>query len=113
MNKEEFFKQHTGRYRLIKMVIGGNDCSDTYVSGWEDKSLYMYLEITEDGKFLLKAHGGGMDKEYEYFFNHTEMKYYLKPDYSDAGTPITIKYGVITEETDNHLMVYELTNELD
>ena len=27
MSNEEFFKQYAGKYRLIKMVIGGSDCS--------------------------------------------------------------------------------------
>jgi len=41
------------------------------------------------------------------------MKYHLKADFSDEGTPITIENGVITEETKDHLMVYELTDELE
>ena len=41
------------------------------------------------------------------------MKYYLKEDHSDAGTRIMIEDGVLTDETDNYLMVYELTDELD
>ena len=40
------------------------------------------------------------------------MRYYLKPDHSDEGIPITIENGVITEETEDHLMIYELTDEL-
>ena len=37
MKKEEWFKQHAGRYRLVKFVIGENDCSEAYVNGWKDK----------------------------------------------------------------------------
>ena len=32
MEKEVFFKQYAGRYRLVKMVIGGNDLSAVYGS---------------------------------------------------------------------------------
>lgn len=33
MNKEEFFKQYAGKYHLVKMKIGGNDCSLAYADG--------------------------------------------------------------------------------
>ena len=89
----------------MKFVIGGADRSEMYADGWADKSLYMYFEITAEGKFCLKAHAGDVDKEYKY--------YYLKEDRSDAGTRIMIGDGVLTDETDNYLMVYELTDELD
>ena len=74
--------------------------------------MYMFFEITEDGRFCLKVHTPGADKEYEYFLDPLKMRYYLKADHSDAGTPITIMDGVLTEETEDHLMVYELTDEL-
>ena len=112
MGKKEFYKQYAGRYRLVKFVIGGNDCSEAYAEGWKDRSRYMFFEITEDGKFSLKARAGEAEKEYEYYFDPTEMKYHLKADLSDAGTPITIGNGVLTEKTEDHLMVYELTDEL-
>jgi len=38
------------------------DCSDTYVNGWKDKSMYMFLEITADGQFFLKAHTSAAEK---------------------------------------------------
>ena len=41
------------------------------------------------------------------------MKYYLKEDHSDKGTSISIENGVLTEETEDHLMIYELANERD
>lgn len=41
------------------------------------------------------------------------MKYHLKADRSDEGIPVSIKDGVLIEETADHLMVYELTDELD
>ena len=50
MQKEEWFRQHAGRYHLVKFVIGGNDCSEAYVNGWKDKNLYMLFEITEETK---------------------------------------------------------------
>ena len=65
-----------------------------------------------DGKFSLTAHTAMGEKEYEYFFDPDDMKYYLKADHSDEGTAITIENGVITEQTKDHLMVYELTDEL-
>lgn len=95
------------------MIIGDNDCSLAYVNGWKDKSLYMFFEITSDGKFFLTAHTGMGEKEYEYFLDTAEMKYHLKADHSDEGTSITIENGVITEQTKDHLMVYELTEELN
>ena len=52
------------------------------------------------------------EKEYEYFFDPDDMKYYLKAAHSDEGTAITIENGVITEQTKDHLMVYELTDGL-
>ena len=112
MNKEEWFVKNAGRYRLIRMVIGGNDLSDAYTNGWKDKSMYMFMEITADGRFFLKAHTPMGEKVYEYFFDPEEMKYYLKADRSSEGTPISIDNGLLTEETNNHLMVYELTDEL-
>ena len=113
MNKEEFFKQYTGRYRLTKIVIGTKDCSEPYTNGWKDKSLYMYLEITPDERFFLKLHTNNGEKEYNYFFDAENMKYHMKEDLSDAGTPIRIENGIITEETNDHLMIYELTEELN
>ena len=113
MTKEEFYNQYAGRYRLVKMVIGGNDCSEAYTNGWKDKSMYMLFEISADGKFALRAHTPLGEKEYTYFFDPAEMKYHLKADFSDAGTSVIIENGVITEETADHLMVYELTDELD
>lgn len=53
------------------------------------------------------------EKEYEYFLDPAEMKYHLKADHSDEGTSITIENGVITEQTEDHLMVNELTDELN
>ncbi len=41
------------------------------------------------------------------------MKYYLKEDHSDAGTQIMIEDGMIYEEDENHMMIYEMTDELD
>lgn len=95
------------------MIIGKNDLSEAYAKGWRDKSLYMYFEITEDGQFSLKAHTGAAEKEYVYYFNTEKMEYYLKEGGSDKGIPIKIENGVITEKTEDHLMVYELTDELD
>lgn len=100
----------------MKFVIGGADRSEMYADGWADKSLYMYFEITAEGKSCLKAHAGNVDKEYKYYLDPLDplkMKYYLKEDHSDAGTRIMIEDGVLTDETDNYLMVYELTDELD
>lgn len=111
--KDELFEKYAGRYRLVKFVIGGADRSEMYANGWTDKSLYMYFEITAEGQFCLKAHAGGVDKEYKYYLDPLEMKYYLKEDHSDAGTRITIEGGILTDETDNYLMVYERTDELD
>lgn len=93
------------------MVIGGNDLSPAYEKGWKDRSLYMFLEITEDGGFSLTAHTGAAEKKYEYFLDPGEMKYYLKEDRSDKGTSISIENRVLTEETEDHLMVYELAYE--
>lgn len=113
MNKEEFFTQYAGKYRLIKFVIGGSDCSESYVNGWENKSMYMFFDISADGQFFLKVHTEKGEKAYEYFFDPEEMKYHTKADKSDEGTPIRIENGILTEETNDHLMVYELTDELD
>ena len=113
MRKEELFKQYAGKYRLIQFVIGGSDVSEKYINGWKDKSFYMFFEITEDGQFTLKAHAGGKEKVYKYFLDPEQMKYYLKADHSDEGTPITIEDGKLTEESENHLMVYKITDELD
>lgn len=113
MEKKDFFEKYAGKYRLVKFIIGGGDASDRYIEGWKDKSFYTYFEITEEGKFLMKAHAGGKEKVYEYFVDAQEMKYYLKPNHSGQGTSFRIENGVITEESDNHLMVYELTDELD
>lgn len=112
-SKEELFRKCAGKYLLVKFEIGGADCSERYVNGWKDRSLYMYFDISEDGRFVLRACGGGKEKEYEYFLDPVEMKYYLKPDHTGTGTPITIKNGVLTEQSEDHLMVYELTDELD
>ena len=73
----------------------------------------MFIEITEDGQFSLKAHTGAAEKEYKYYFDTEKMEYHLKEDGSDKGMAITIENGVITEKTEDHLMVYELTDELD
>lgn len=113
MKKEEFFRQYAGRYRLVKMVVGGNDVSAAYENGWKDRSLYIFIEITAEGKFALTAHAGAVDKEYLYFFDPEEMKYLIKEDFSDKGTSITIGNGVLTDKTEDHLMVYELTGDLD
>lgn len=79
--------------------------------GWKDQSLYMFIGITEDGGFSLTAHAGGSEKKYVYFFDPEEMKYFLKEEHSDKGTSISIENRVLTEETEDHLMVYELANE--
>lgn len=96
----------------MKMVMGGNDLSAAYAAGWTDRSLYMFLEITEDGKFLMTAHTMAGDRQYEYFLDPETMKYHLKADHSDAGISVSIENGAITEETADHLMVYERTDEL-
>lgn len=113
MENEEFIKIHAGKYRLTKFIIGGGDASDRYIEGWKDKSFYTYFEITETGNLYLKAHAGGKEKVYEYFLDPKEMKYYLKPDHSGQGIAISIENGVLKEESENHLMIYELTDELD
>ena len=73
----------------------------------------MFIGITEDGGFSLTAHAGGSEKKYIYFFDPEEMKYFLKEEHSDKGTSISIENGVLTEETEDHLMIYELANERD
>ena len=112
MRKEELFKQYAGKYRLIKFVIGGSDASEKYINGWKDKSFYMFFEITEDGQCTLKTHADGNEKVYKYFLDPMQMKYYLKADHSDKGTPITIRNGILTDESENYLMVYEITDKL-
>ncbi len=113
MENMDFYHRYAGRYRLVRIEIGGADCSETFTKGWEDRSMYMFLEITNDGRFSLRAHRGDAEKEYRYYFEPSEMKYYLKEDHIDAGTEIMIEDGMIYEEDDNHTMVYELTDELD
>ena len=56
------------------------DCSDTYVNGWKDKSMYMFFEITSDGKLFLKAHTNAAEKAYEYFLDPAEMRYYKEEE---------------------------------
>ena len=112
MTNEAFFKQYAGKYRLVTFIIGGGDASEKYRSGWEDKSFYLYLEITEDGQFVLHAHAGGKEKTYKYYLDPRQMRYYLNADFSGDGIPITIENGILTEESDNHRMVYEITDEL-
>ena len=113
MENEEFIKKYAGKYRLVKFLIGGADASDRYTEGWKDKSFYMYFEITGTGQLFLKAHAGDVEKVYEYYLYPKEMKYYFKPDHSGQGTAISIENGVLKEESENHLMLYELTDELD
>ena len=113
MNKEEFFRKYAGKYHIVKFVIMGSDNSAAYKEGWKDKSLYLFYEITEDGKFSMTAHSGGAEKRYQYYLNPEEMKYYTKADFSGVGVPFTIENGVFREETPDHLMVFELTSELD
>ena len=33
MREEAFYRKHAGRYRLARIVIGGNDLSEAYVNG--------------------------------------------------------------------------------
>ena len=113
MNDNESIVQYVGKYRLVKFEIGGGDASEKYIEGWKDKSFYMYFEITEDGRLTLTAHAGGKEKVYTYYLDPVQMKYYLKADHSDAGIPITIENGIITEKAETHVMVYEITDELD
>ena len=75
--------------------------------------MYMYFVITENGQFFLKAHSGGKEKEYKFFLDPEKKMYHLKENYSDTGIPITIENEILTEETKEHIMIYELTNELD
>lgn len=96
MKNEYFYKYNAGKYRLIKFVIRGNDCSEKYANGCKNKSMYMFSDITYDGQFSLKVHSGGADKEYKYFLDTEEKKYHLKADYSDEGIPIMIENGVLT-----------------
>lgn len=113
MNDEEFFRRYAGKYRLVKLVLAGADCSEAYNAGWNDKSLYMFIEIGEDGSFVLKVRSGSKEKRFTYHLDPSEMKYYLTADHSGVGMPITIENGILTDEADDHLMVYELTDELD
>lgn len=113
MDNGEFFRQHSGKYRLVKLVLAGADCSETYAAGWKDKSLYMYMEIGEDGSFCLKVRSGSNEKTFTYYLDPSEMKYYLTADHSGVGMPITIENGILTDEAEDHLMVYELTDGLD
>ena len=113
MENKDFYQRYAGRYSLVRIEIEGADCSETFTKGWEDRSVYMFFEITPDGKFSLKARSGGAEKEYRYFLEPSEMKYYLKEDHSDAGTQIMIEDGMIYEGDENHMMIYELTDELD
>ena len=53
---EELLKQYVGKYRLVELVSDGEDMTDTYAKGWEDKSLYSYIEITESGEFIFKGY---------------------------------------------------------
>ncbi|MBQ6595253.1 MAG: hypothetical protein IJH78_06335 [Clostridia bacterium] len=73
----------------------------------------MFIEITADGSFFMQIHTPAGEKRYDYFPDPAEMRYYLKEDRSDGGTPFTIENGVLTEETGDHLMVYELTDGSD
>ncbi len=61
----------------------------------------------------MTAHTGMEEKKYEYFLDPVEMKYHLKEDCSDEGISVIIGNGVLREEAKDHLMVYELTDELD
>ena len=113
MNKEEFYKKYAGKYHIVQFVIMGNDNSAAYIEGWKDKSLYLFYEITEDGQFGMTARSGEVEKRYQYYLNPEEMKYYTQANFSGTGVPFTIENGVFREETPDHLMVFELTSELD
>ena len=95
-------------------IIGKTDLSDEYINGWKDKSKYQIIEITADGRYIIKSHTSvcGGDKEYGYFLDPEKMEYHFKEDFSDWGTTITIENGVLTEKTSNFIMVYRLTDEL-
>lgn len=83
MEKEDFIKQDTGRYRLVKPVVGGDDCPEAYENGWKDKSMYMFLRSQQKGSFFESSHPVAEMKHI--IFDPVEMKYYLKADYGDEG----------------------------
>ena len=112
--KKELFRKYAGKYRLVTYITGKTDLSDEYINGWKDKSKYQIIEITADGRYIIKSHTSvcGGDKEYGYFLDPEKMEYHFKEDFSDWGTTITIENGVLTEKTSNYIMVYRLTDEL-
>ena len=45
MDNGAFFGQHAGKYRLVKIVLAGNDCSEAYAPGWKDKGMYTRIAV--------------------------------------------------------------------
>ncbi len=95
-------EQYVGKYLLTTYIESGEDQSEIYRNGWEDKSLYMYYEITPDGQLVMYSVVRGEKEEHP----GLALKEAL------ASETIRLEAGRITVTLDDTTMVFEKTDEI-
>ena len=117
----EFIGDYVGIYRITEIDSDGMDLTEVYQKGWEDKSLYYFIYITDKCEFkqYMYRNTNGEDELTEVssiFFNPTNKCLYTNQQQMEWGTakgePVSIENGVITIEEQGSHMVFEYTDEI-
>ena len=117
----EYIGDYVGIYRITEIDSDGMDLTEVYQKGWEDKSLYYFIYITDKCEFkqYMYRNTNGEDELTEVssiFFNPTNKCLYTNQQQMEWGTakgePVSIENGVITIEEQGSHMVFEYTDEI-
>ena len=115
-NREELIKQYVGRYLMTELVDGnGTDYTDFYQQHWEDKSIYMYIEIKDDFSYTEKmVQNGSVTVVTTAYLDPIDLTVHNVDTFTDGkGQPLDLKDGVITiESPKGDRGVYELSDEI-
>ena len=111
-NREELIKQYVGRYLMTELVDGNGT---VYQQHWEDKSIYMYIEIKDDFSYTEKmVQNGSVTVVTTAYLDPIDLTVHNVDTFTDGkGQPLDLKDGVITiESSKGSRGVYELSNEV-
>ena len=114
-NREELIKQYVGRYRMTEITSGENDLTEFYQQHWEDKSIYMYIEIKDDFSYTEKmVQNGSVTVVTTEYLDPIDLTVHNVDTFTDGkGEPLDLKDGVITIESQKgNRAVFELSDEV-
>ena len=102
-----------GKYVLLEVIENGEDQTENYKKFWEDKSLFAFVDITEDGKLVMyqgMVVAGELDKRE--MSSYTIVQVNTESIVLDDGEEFKIENQRLILDTESSHMAFEKTDEI-